>query len=198
MPKIYSDKERNDIRQRLKESAAYCMQMQGIKKTTVDELVSKVQIPKGTFYLFYKTKEELMFEVLLDIHNRVEKEMFTEMMRIKDNVTVDNLTEVIFKFYQVIDDSGILRILTSGEIELLYRKLPPEVLQEHFAHDDSMIDGIIKLLNLPDAKDAEVFSTAFRNLFMSTMYRKDMKEDYFDESLKLTIRGLVIQLINKK
>lgn len=195
MPKVYSNQERNDIRQRLKEVATYCMQTQGIKKTTVDELVSKVQIPKGTFYLFYKTKEELMFEVLMDIHDRVEKEMFTEMMEIKDNVTVDNLTEVIFKFYQVIDESGILRILTSGEIELLYRKLPPEVLQEHFAHDDSMIDGIIKLLNLSDAKDAEVFSTAFRNLFMSTIYRKDMKENYFDESLKLTIRGLVIQLI---
>lgn len=198
MPKVYSDQQRNDIRQRLKEVATHCMQTQGIKKTTVDELVSKVQIPKGTFYLFYKTKEELMFEVLLDIHDQVEKEMFTEMMRIKDEMTVDNLTEVIFKFYKVIDESGILRILTSGEIEILYHKLPPEVLQEHFAHDDSMIDGIIKLFNLPDTKDTEVFSSAFRNLFVSSIYQKDMQENYFNESLKLTIRGLVLQLINKK
>ncbi|WP_286081321.1 TetR/AcrR family transcriptional regulator [Parablautia intestinalis] len=32
--------------------------------TTVDEIVKRVNIPKGTFYLFYKSKELLLFEVI--------------------------------------------------------------------------------------------------------------------------------------
>ena len=56
MPKSYSDQERAYIRKRLKEEAAVCMGQYGIRRTTVDEIVRLVNIPKGTFYLFYSSK----------------------------------------------------------------------------------------------------------------------------------------------
>ncbi|MDY4210978.1 MAG: TetR/AcrR family transcriptional regulator [Treponema sp.] len=34
-----------------------------MKKTTVDELVKRTGIPKGTFYLFYPSKEILLFDI---------------------------------------------------------------------------------------------------------------------------------------
>ena len=63
MPKIYSEEEKKQIIQRLKEEANILMQEKGVKKTTVDELVKRVGIPKGTFYLFYPSKEMLLFDV---------------------------------------------------------------------------------------------------------------------------------------
>lgn len=39
------------------------MQEKGVKKTTVDELVKREGIPKGTFYLFYPSKEMLLYDV---------------------------------------------------------------------------------------------------------------------------------------
>ena len=59
LPKSYSDQERAYITKRLKEEAAACMGKFGIRRTTVDELVKRVKIPKGTFYLFYPSKELL-------------------------------------------------------------------------------------------------------------------------------------------
>ena len=53
MPKTYSDEERNQIITKLKREANILMLEKGVKKTTVDELVKRVGIPKGTFYLFY-------------------------------------------------------------------------------------------------------------------------------------------------
>ena len=64
LPKSYSDQERAYITKRLKEEAAACMGQFGIRRTTVDELVKRVKIPKGTFYLFYPSKELLLFEVI--------------------------------------------------------------------------------------------------------------------------------------
>ena len=52
MPKSYSDQEREYIVKRLKEEAAKCLSQYGVRRTTVDELVQRVGIPKGTFYLF--------------------------------------------------------------------------------------------------------------------------------------------------
>lgn len=60
MPKCYSEQEREYTIKRLKEEAAACMGQFGIRCTTVDELVKRVNIPKGTFYLFYKSKELLL------------------------------------------------------------------------------------------------------------------------------------------
>ena len=60
MPKLYSEEEKKQIIQRLKEEANILMQEKGVKKTTVDELVKRVGIPKGTFYLFYPSKEMLL------------------------------------------------------------------------------------------------------------------------------------------
>ena len=65
MPKSYSEQEREYIRNRLKEEAAKCLASYGVRRTTVDEIVRRVNIPKGTFYLFYPSKELLLFEDLL-------------------------------------------------------------------------------------------------------------------------------------
>lgn len=56
MPKSYSEQEWEYIRKRLKEEAAKCLARYGARRTTVDEIVKRVNIPKGTFYLFYKSK----------------------------------------------------------------------------------------------------------------------------------------------
>ena len=61
MPKVYSDEEKKAIIERLKREANILMQEKGVKKTTVDELVKRAGIPKGTFYLFYPSKEMLLW-----------------------------------------------------------------------------------------------------------------------------------------
>jgi len=195
LPKTYSDDERAYIKKRLREEAAYLLSAFGIRRTTVDELVARVKIPKGTFYLFYDSKELLLFEVIMEQHEMIEKQMLDEIKSLSGHVTTDNLTEIIYSFFKATDDSGMLRLITTGEIELLYRKLPQEVMQNHFTHDTSMIGSIVELLSLSPGIDTDHFATAFRNLFITMVYKREMGEEYFDEALKLTIKGLVMQML---
>ena len=76
LPKAYSDQEKEYIRKRLKEEAAKCLAQYGIKRTTVDEIVQGVKIPKATFYLFYQSKEMLLFEVILEQHDLIEEKLW--------------------------------------------------------------------------------------------------------------------------
>ena len=75
MPKSYSDQEKEYIVSRLKEEAVKCLSQYGVRRTTVDELVKRVNIPKGTFYLFYKSKELLLFEVLQELHDKINNDL---------------------------------------------------------------------------------------------------------------------------
>lgn len=195
MPKTYSDDERVYIKKRLREEAAYLLSTFGVRRTTVDQLVERVKIPKGTFYLFYDSKELLLFDVLMEQHEIIEQQMLDEIKALHDHFTTDNLTEIIYNFFKVTDETGLLRVITTGEIELLYRKLPQEVTQNHFIHDSSMIKSIVEILSLSENINVEHFGAAFRNLFIGMVYKREMGEEYFDEALKLTIKGLVLQML---
>ncbi len=195
MPRTYSDDEREYIKKRLKEEAADLISTFGIRRTTVDDLVERVKIPKGTFYLFYDSKELLLFEALMEQHEMLETQMLKEIKSLNGRAAIDTLTEIIYRFFKAADDSGILRLITSGEIELLQRKLPQEVIRNHFAHDSSMIRNILELLSISPSVHIEHFAAAFQNLFIAMVHKRETGKTYFDEALKLTIKGLVIQLL---
>ena len=195
MPKTYSDDERIYIKKRLKEEAAYLLSTFGIRRTTVDALVERVKIPKGTFYLFYDSKELLIFDVLMEQHEIIEHQMIDEIKALHGHVTVDQLTEIIYNFFVATDETGMLRLITTGEIELLYRKLPQEIMESHFVEDSSMIKNITELIHPSPDLNTDHFAAAFRNLFITMVYKREMGEEYFDEALKLTIKGLVLQMI---
>ena len=82
MPKIYSDEEKKQIIEKLKKEANVLMQEKGVKKTTVDELVKRAGIPKGTFYLFYPSKEMLLFDVSQDFHKQVDSYITNGVLKI--------------------------------------------------------------------------------------------------------------------
>lgn len=196
MPKSYSEQEKEYIRKRLKEEAAKCLAQFGIRRTTVDEIVKRVKIPKGTFYLFYQSKELLLFDVILEQHDMIEKRMMDEFSKIDlSSVSVEQLTDVIFHFYKITEENPILNILNSDEVELLARKLPSEVLASHLEHDHTMVDELFTTLPMKQEVDINSITSAFRAIYFFTLHKEEIGELHYDSSLRLLIKGLLIQML---
>lgn len=190
MPKSYSEKERTLIIEKLKLEAKNCMIQFGIKKTTVDELVKRVNIPKGTFYLFYRSKELLFFDVISEIHNEIQQILFTRLMPFNGNINKDDFADILFEFYKLIDEIDLLQTIVNGDLELLMRKLPEDVIAEHQARDDFNMEELLKMIPTAKNKNIQEFSGAFRAIFLTTLHKKEIGEDCFDASLKLLLQGL--------
>ncbi len=196
MPKRYSEQEREYIKNRLKEEAAKCLSQYGIRRTTVDEIIKRVKIPKGTFYLFYRSKELLLFDVILEQHDLIESKLYESVNSINaEDFTPEKLTEIIVQFYKLSTEMPILKMLNSNEIELLARKLPQGVLEEHLGHDNSMIESIFSALPVKQDIDTNSVSAAFRAIYFSTLHQDEIGEEHFDGALRLIVSGLVNQLI---
>ena len=196
MPKSYSDQEREYIKRRLKEEAAACMATYGIRRTTVDELVKRVNIPKGTFYLFYKSKELLLFDVILEQHELVDQKLYQAVCEISGSeFSAEKLTDVIFRFFKMAEEMPVLKLLNSDEVELLVRKLPPEVVAEHFGNDTDMIEKVFALLPVKEGVDANVFSAAFHAIYFATLHKTEIGEEQYDQALRMLIYGVVSQLV---
>lgn len=194
MPKVYSAKEREVIVSNLRSHAAQCLSAYGIKKTTIDEIVRRARIPKGTFYLFYQSKEMLIFEVIMQWHDSLQEELLLSIPESPQPITVDTLTYALLVVYQKVESIGLAAILSNGEMEMLMHKLPEEIIAELLTHDDDLVERMLKSIPTAKGKDAKVFSAAFRGVFFMLLFRQEIGED-FDNALQLSIRGLVLQLL---
>lgn len=196
MPKCYSDQEREYIRKRLKEEAAACMGQYGIRRTTVDEIVKRVNIPKGTFYLFYKSKELLLFEVIQEQHELVNQKLYQAISDMAGTeFSAEKITDVIFEFYKMTENMLVLKMLDASEVELLVRKLPREVVEEHLQDDTDTIEKMFALLPVKKEVDIKVISAAFHAIYYATLHKKEIGEEQYDQALWTLIHGMVIQII---
>lgn len=195
MPKTFSDHEREYIKQRLKEEATKCLAQYGVRRTTVDEIVKRVNIPKGTFYLFYKSKELLLFEVIQEQQEKVNRELFEAISSIPEKeLSAENLTKIVFRFFKMTEELLILKLVDVNEMELLTRKLPREIVEKHFQDDTNTIERIIALLPTKKEVDVKVVSAAFHSIYYITLHKAEIGEQY-DEALRTLIYGVVMQYI---
>lgn len=195
MPKSYSDQEREYIIQRLKEEAAKCLAQYGVRRTTVDELVKRVGIPKGTFYLFYKSKELLLFEVIQDQHDAINNELAAALAQVsKTKLSANTLTDLIFEFFKKTDEMPILKLIDTDEVELLVRKLPREVVEAHFQDDTDTIEQMLSMFPIKKDLDVKTVSAAFHAVYFATLHKADIGENY-DEALRFMIYGIVKQMM---
>lgn len=196
MPKSYSEQEREYIRKRLKEEAVECLAKYGVRRTTVDEIVKRVNIPKGTFYLFYKSKELLLFDAIQEQHEIVSQKLYQAISAIADTeFSADKLTDVIFQFYKMTENMPVLKLLNIGEVELLVRKLPREIVEEHLQDDTNMIEKMFVLLPVKKEADIKVISAAFHAIYYATLHKAEIGEEQYDEALRALIYGIVTQVI---
>lgn len=196
VPKSYSEQEKEYIRKRLKEEAAKCLAKYGVRRTTVDEIVKRVNIPKGTFYLFYKSKELLLFDVIQEQQENVNRELYQSISGIADTeFSAEKLTDVIFGFYKMTEKMLTLKMLDVNEVELLARKLPREIVEEHFQDDTDTIEKIFALLPVKKEVDIKVVSAAFHAIYFATLHKAEIGEEEYDEALRILIYGIVTQFI---
>ncbi len=74
MARHFSETEKQAIKKNLLHEGKVLLEKFGVKKTSVDKIVEKVGIAKGSFYNFYTSKESLVFDIVLDIETEIHQE----------------------------------------------------------------------------------------------------------------------------
>ena len=206
MPKVYSEEEKQEIILKLKREANLLMQEKGVKKTTVDELVRRVGIPKGTFYLFYPSKEMLLFAVSQDFHEQVDlyieqgiQKMLsskgTSLENTKLSECVEDLTDIILGAMEITYNSCLKVLLNPEAMNLILSKIPVEVLEAHRNEDSDMGNRLFKKLAEKNGLSVEAVVGSFMMIIFGGMYKREIGETNWRESMRIVIKGIVLQLV---
>ena len=193
MPKIYSPEEKENIRKALRREAGKCLALYGVRKTTVDELVKRVDIPKGTFYLFYDSKEALFFDLLSSFADEVETEYLSMLQEIDENHIVTSLTDIFYTLLMKFYKDGIYRFLDGAELELVIRRLPSVSLPDLSKRFDDMIRNLFTYFYIDDNEDIKAFEAGYEALLYLLLSADRLEEK--EKALRLLVRGLVLQMV---
>jgi AcrR family transcriptional regulator len=74
-------KRRENRRQQLLELGRQHFEKYGYKRTVIDELVKEAGIAKGTFYLYFSSKEELLMAVLVELREQARREYMEGLLK---------------------------------------------------------------------------------------------------------------------
>ena len=193
MPKVYSVEERERIRKALRREAGRCLQLYGVRRTTVDELVKRTDIPKGTFYLFYESKETLFFDLISTFADEVENEYLSMLQEIDENHIVTSLTEVFYTLLMKFYKEGLFRFLDGSELELVLRRLPSEAMADVKGRLAKVLENLFSYFYIDNKEDIKAFCSGYEAL-LYVLLSADKIED-MEKALRLLVRGLVLQMV---
>lgn len=193
MPKTYTETERDNIRRDLRGAASLCLRKYGVRHTTVDELVHMVNIPKGTFYLFYPNKESLFLDALVTFTKEEEGKYLELLEELDENHIVTSLTTVFFEMAISFYNSGLYRFLDDNQLAIVMRNLDETDKVRFETSRTSFITKILDYFSIDDEDDISAFSSAFNSVFYLMLHDDEIKD--FAKALRTLIRGLVLQLV---
>ena len=193
MPKKYSDTQKENIRRDLRSMAERSLFHKGVKDTSVDELVKAVGIPKGTFYLFYGSKEELYQDVMVSFRIQMQDEMLAMLQELDENHIVTSLTEIFLSLTMRFYDEGLYRFLDGAELSLVLRRLPSGSLPDLRARLEDVINRLFSYFYIDDKEDIKSFEAGYEALLYLLLSTDRLKDK--EKALRLLVRGLVLQMV---
>jgi AcrR family transcriptional regulator len=161
----------------------------GLKKTTIEDVTRASGVAKGTFYNFFKTKEEFVYQIII-YKRRLIKARYAEMVSENDNV-VDRalLRDMLYKIIN--GDYNLVTYLNRDDMAMLTARWPKEYLM-NAENDEKMLLWILERTPLKRVEcDWRVFANIYKIVAMGIAEREQLHQDYIEETVVQFVDQLV-------
>lgn len=109
---FYLEQKKEEKRQGLLDAAYALFLEKGTVKTTINDIVERARVAKGTFYLYFRDKETVLQALVYKISYRILSESYAAMERRRTDDFAENvilLVDYIIEYFK--KDKEVLRIL---------------------------------------------------------------------------------------
>jgi AcrR family transcriptional regulator len=179
MPKAFTKPQKEMIEAQLIQATMARLNRLDEEKLTVDQLVRDVGISKGAFYLFFDSKEALIFRTIVSFHDLVEAEMQELIMKSGTKDQKALFIDIMNALYASVQQAPWLLKLEGAMYQDLVKKIDQNALDAHLEKDQEMTQRMMELFGIAD-RDAPLVSAHLRAIFMLLLHKKEIGEAYFD------------------
>lgn len=190
MPKKFSEQEKHWIRQKLLEIGKKSFETVGLRKTSVEDLTKATGISQGAFYIFFGSKEELFYEILLIEEETIREKLF-QLLDSETELTKDSLQRFMLHSFRLMSENPLIRhMYVEGEFEQLIRKLPKEILERNFSEDEDALMPVIRKwqsAGILSGTRPELIVSMLRAVVLLSLHKKEIGEAFYSDTIELLV-----------
>jgi len=217
-----TEERKDEKRKLIFETAAQIFAENGYHQTSVKDITEKAGISVGTFYLYFKNKEDL-FEKLYDETAQMSSDISKYAIYEKKSETVaerfSRAVTASFWTFQKYKDLARIMLIEAVGLNPQFEKKYAELMQRSYKEMEIVLTELKKkgLVDIPDAKVAAVAFEGSCMTYITYWLRTDDKSDlnahaysliifilqalkvnFKDEDVKRYIKDILEELENKK
>ena len=197
MPKGFTDKEKELIKQSLLAKGKQLFNSYGLNKTSIKDITESVHISQGSFYSFYNSKEELYFDILQNEEAKIREELMSEI-----DDSQDALKNLLMKFFFIIENNPLIRqLITNNDMESILRKLSDEKIESHLHKDSADLLPLIlrwQEKGILRNEEPEVIISLINSIFIFALNNKVIEDALYHKTIELLINLVADGLIVKE
>jgi AcrR family transcriptional regulator len=192
--------EQNDKQSKLLKSAFKLFTEKGVKDTSIQEITSKSNVAKGTFYLYFKDKYEIR-DVLIA---QKSKKLFNDALKnLRKQANITTLTDqIIFIIDNIIDDFVknplLLKFISKNLSWGVYNETVNKIYEDNEKDENGMRNLFLREITEKDIHlknpDVTLFmilelvsSTCFNSILYDNPLPINELKPYLHETIKLLI-----------
>lgn len=190
--RVFKEEEKKQIREKLLEVGFPILKEYGMLHMSIPKISSAAGIGTGTFYHFFKSKEEYVYQLIVDRRKRFFDEIITD--DVKEGKRKLSKEEVR-RFIEIIVDKekSVYANLQLSEAEILFtyiKSFSPDIQREKVLAEPiiDMIDNPRKDINFP------VVANLMKVLGITAEARDELHEEGYEETIRVLVDSIMNEL----
>ena len=187
MPQIFDKIGRDKVRTQLLETGFELIKQYGLKKTSVSDIAKKSGIATGTFYNFFPSKEEFVYQLVLYKRQSV-KAAFDELTA-EGKVDKERFRIFLRKLY--FDDNDVFQYLSDEEIDILRSRWKEEYWKNEQNDEQTSMWILECLTDLREDVNWRVFANFAKSISLIRHGKDKLYKDEYDETIDIFIDSIL-------
>ena len=187
MPQIFDKVGRDTVRTQLLEKGFELIKQHGMKKTSVSEIAKKTGIATGTFYNFFPSKEEFIYQLV--IYKRHSVKTAFEELTVNGKADKEAFREYLRKIY--FEDNDVFQYLRDEEIDILRSRWSEEYWKNE-KNDEQTSKWILEhLTGLNEKVNWKIFANFTKSLSLIRHGKDKLYQEEYEATLTMVIDALI-------
>ena len=190
MPQIFDKVGRDKVRIQLFETGFELIKQHGMKKTSVSEIAKKTGIATGTFYNFFPSKEEFIYQLVVYKRQSV-KEAFEELTA-NGKADREQFRKYLRRIY--LEDNDVFQYLSDEEINILRSRWKEEYWKNE-RNDEQTSKWVLSCLSgLKQDVDWKVFTNFTKSISLIRHGKDKLYKEEYEATIEMFIDAIIDHL----
>lgn len=194
MPTAFTDEEMKRIRSELIHAGIRLSKELGLQRMSVERLTSAVGIAKGSFYLFFGSKEDFILEVAEYTGIETQK-MLLARLNGRSQMSAHEFIEFFDEYLH--SELDLMNGLTVDDFFWLKKHIKKQTLFEPNAQTQTAKQWLSLINDVCDGVDAGTFVNLLKSIYAIREHSDTMVKDSIESSIQVILRTIEIYISGK-